>query len=152
MADFRKSLSVGVAAAVAAAENKKEIQDLINEVNSQIEETYEGKVHFGVWTLKKSTPKKQTKGNIFFGALNFDFLEYDALCITNHEDKEPIDLVEWKVGDAGYPCILKYEEREAYCYNREDLITELSTLLSDVKTGEAILKQLNKFNKEEIGE
>ncbi len=71
MADFRKSLSVGVAAAVAAAENKKEIQDLINEVNSQIEETYEGKVHFGVWTLKKSTPKKQTKGNIFFWCSEF---------------------------------------------------------------------------------
>lgn len=146
MADFRQSFSAAVAAAVVAAENKKEINDLIQEVSRQLEEAYEGKVHFGVWKLSKRLRKKDAVGNIFMNVLNYETVEYQALCITNYDNKEPISLVEWKISDNGYPCIITYDERDSYCYNKEDLIAELSTLLSDVKTGKAILKQLADFS------
>lgn len=149
MADFRKSFTVGVAAAVVAAENRKEINDLIREVNKQLQETYDNKVYFGVWSLTKRTRKKGAVTNVFVDAFNFDIVEYDGLCIANHEEKDPVTLAEWKVSENGYPCIIKYDDREAYCYNKEDLVTELSTLLSDVKTGKAILKHLNNFTEKE---
>ncbi|PHM69187.1 hypothetical protein [Xenorhabdus sp. KJ12.1] len=146
MADFRQSFSTGVAAAQAAAANKKEINDLIMEVNKQLKETYDGKVHFGVWNLSKKLRKKGTVTNVFVDAFNLDVVEYQGLCITNSDNKEPIALVEWKISENGYPCIIKYDDRDAYCYNKEDLVTEFSTLLSDVKTGKAILKQLEIFS------
>ncbi|WP_145517587.1 hypothetical protein [Yersinia mollaretii] len=147
MADFRQSFSAAVAAAVVAAENKKEIKDLINEVNKQLEEAYDGKVHFGIWNLSKKSRKKGSVTNIFLDALNLEVVEYQGLCITNYDSKEPIELVEWKINENGYPCIIIYNDREAYCYNKEDLVAELSTLLSDVKTGKAILQQLDNFSK-----
>lgn len=145
MVDFKKSIAVGVSAAVAAAENKKEIKNLISEVNKQLEEHYDGKVHFGVWNLSKRSHKKKSVTNSIMDAFNFETIEYQGLCITNYDNKEPIELVEWKVTENGYPCIIIYDDREAYCYNKEDLATELSTLLCDVKTGKAILKQLDNF-------
>ncbi|MDE9569832.1 hypothetical protein [Xenorhabdus bovienii] len=147
MTDFRKSFSVGVAAATVAAENKKEINDLIKAVNKQLEETYDGKVHFSVRSLSKRVHKESAVANVFLDAFNFGFVEYQGLCITNYDNKEPIELAEWKVSENGYPCIIKYNDREAYCYNKDDLVVELSTLLSDVKTGKAILKQLDNFSK-----
>ncbi|HAT8000571.1 TPA: hypothetical protein GF082_13895 [Citrobacter braakii] len=146
MADFRQSFSAGVAAAVVAAENKKEIKDLISEVSKQLEESYEGKVHFGIWNLSKKLRKKGVVTNVFVDAFNFELVEYQGLCITNYDNKEPIELVEWKINENGYPCIIIYDDREAYCYNKEDLVAELSTLLSDVKTGKAILQQLDNFS------
>lgn len=145
MADFKKSFSAGVAAAVAAAENKKEIMEVISEVDRQLSETYDGKVHFGAWNLTKKARKKGSLAHSFADVLNFEVVEYQGLCITNYNDKEPIELVEWKISENGYPCVLKYDEREAYCSNREDLVEELSTLLSHVQTGKAILKQLENF-------
>jgi len=142
MADFKKIFSVGVAAAETAAANKKEIEGVISEVNKQLQELYDEKVHFGVWDLTKRTPRPGVK-NIFVDAFNYDIVSYKGLCISNKEKKEPIVLAEWQITENGYPCILKYDDREAYCYNTDDLETELATLLSDVKTGKAILKHLN---------
>lgn len=153
MADFKISFSAGVAAAVLATENKNEIYSLISDVDKQLADAYDGKVHFGIWTFKKKKRKKDAVANIFMDALNYDTVEFDALSVANYDSKEPISLVEFKVTENGYPCILKYEDREAYCYDKEDFVTELSTLLSDVKTGKAILKQINDFsNKQKVEE
>jgi hypothetical protein len=146
MANFKNSLSVGVEAAKVAAENKREIDELIQDVNRQVEEAYDGKVHFGVWNLTKRVRRNDAAANIFMDVLNFVNVEYKGLCITNYDNKEPISLVEWKVSENGYPCIIKYDDREAYCYDKDDLISEFSTLLSDIKTGKAILKQLDAFS------
>lgn len=144
MADFKKSFSVGVNAAVVASENKKEINEIIHEVNKQLGEVYEGKVHFSVWDFTK-TLRRDGKNNVFTNPFSFETVKYQGLCITNYDNKEPIELVEWKVTETGYPCIIKYDDREAYCYDKDDLVTELSSLLSDVKTGKAILKQIDNF-------
>ena len=149
MADFRKAFSTGVEAAKLAAQNKREINSIITEVNDQLSEFYDGKVNFGVWNLSKRKKGKEGAGNLFLGMMSLETISYQGLCISNYEKKDPIELVEWKVTENGYPCIIKYEDREAYCYNSEDLMAEISSLLSDVKTGKAILAKLDDFAKKD---
>lgn len=59
MNDFKKFLLAGVDAAKTAVANKQEIYDVINEVDKQLSEIYDSKVHFGIWNLTRTiTPKK----------------------------------------------------------------------------------------------
>ncbi|WP_241574767.1 hypothetical protein [Rosenbergiella nectarea] len=146
MADFKNSFKAGVESALVADNNKKEIQDLIEEVNSQITESYEGKVHFGVWNLTRTSKNRKNIFSSITDPLSIDITSYKALCISDYNNKSPIELAEWKVDENGYPCMVKHDDRESYCFNKEELISEISSLLSSVKTGNAILEKLKFFS------
>ncbi|EPC9413431.1 hypothetical protein ACR3SC_002607 [Klebsiella variicola] len=148
MNDFKKYLLAGVDAAKTAAVNKKEIYDVINEVDKQLSEIYDSKVHFGVWKLTRPI---KPKGNTLLGgalnAFNFDREEYQSLSISDHETKNPIPLADWYMSENGYPCKITIDGREAFCSDKEELENEIASLLSHVRTGKAILKKLEEFEK-----
>ncbi|QFH49015.1 hypothetical protein [Leclercia adecarboxylata] len=147
MSDFKKYLLAGVDAARTAAANKQEIYDIINEVDKQLIEIYDSKVHFGIWNLTR--PIKPKNNNILGGALSTFSLEreeYQGLVISNYENKNPIPLAEWFMSENGYPCKIIMDGIESFCSDKDDLENEISSLLSHVRTGKAILKKLEEYN------
>ncbi|WP_394521460.1 hypothetical protein C1N60_04980 [Pantoea sp. SGAir0184] len=149
MNDFKKHLLAGVDAAKTAAANRQEIYDVINEVDRQLSEVYDSKVHFGIWNLTRTIKPKNTN-NIFgsaLSALSLDREDYKGLSICDHESKNPIPIADWYMSENGYPCKITIDGRESYCSDKEDLENEISSLLSHVRTGKAILKKLEEFEK-----
>lgn len=147
MSDFKKYLLVGVDAARTAAANKQEIHDVINEVDKQLSEVYDSKVHFGIWNLTRTLKPKNN--NIFGGALSALSLEreeYQSLAISNYENKNPTPLADWFMSESGYPCKIIMDGIESFCSDKDDLENEISSLLSHVRTGKAILKKLEEYN------
>ncbi|MGA7506875.1 MAG: hypothetical protein WBW72_00965 [Erwinia billingiae] len=147
MNDFKKYLLAGVDAAKSAAANKKEIHDVIDEVNKQLGEVYDSKVNFGIWNLNRDIKPKVN--NIFgnaFSALSLERESYQGLAISDHEIKNPIPLADWYMSENGYPCKITLDGRESFCSDKDELENEISNLLSHVKTGEAILKKLADFD------
>lgn len=146
--DFKKFLLAGVDAAKTAASNKQEIYDVINEVDKQLGEIYESKVHFGIWDLTRTIkPKNNNIIGAALGQLSLERESYQGLTISDHENKNPIPLADWYMSENGYPCKITIDGRESFCSDKKDLENEIANLLSHVRTGKAILKKLEEFNK-----
>lgn len=110
----------GVDAAKTAASNKQEIYDVINEVDKQLGEIYESKVHFGIWDLTRTIKPKTN--NIIGTALSQLSLEresYQGLTISDHENKNPIPLADWYMSENGYPCKITIDGRESFCSDKK---------------------------------
>lgn len=151
--DFKKFLLAGVDAAKTAAANKKEIYDVINEVDKQLSEVYESKVHFGIWNLTRTIkPKNKNVFTSTLSALSFESEDYQGLSITDHENKNPIALADWYMSENGYPCKIIMDGGESFCSDKDELENEIASLLSHVRTGKAILKKLEEFEKSQTKE
>lgn len=143
MNDFKKHLLAGVAAAKTAEANKEEIYDVINEVDRQLSEIYESKVHFGICDNITKNP---------LIALSLGKKRYQGLAISDHKNENAIHLADWYMSENGYPCKITIDGRESFCNDKEELENEISSLLSHVKTGKAILKTLEEFKKSQAKE
>lgn len=147
MSDFKKYLLAGIDAAKTAAANKEEIYAVINEVNRQLSEIYDSKVHFGIWsfTRPKGMKTRSTIGSALalFGVEQED---YESLAISNHENKNPTPLADWFMSENGYPCKIIMDGVESFCSDKDDLEIEISNLLSNIRTGKAILNKLEEYN------
>ncbi|WP_199637212.1 hypothetical protein JEM67_10365 [Serratia sp. PAMC26656] len=148
MKDYKASLLAGIAAAKKAADNKKEVHEVINTLSSQVMEISDSKATFGIVSLNRR-PKNDGAAAII-GLAHFMALqkgeEYFALCVFDEKNTNGIEIAEWLQDDAGYPCTIKYNGQQFFCSNKTELENSLAQLLKEVKTGEAILKQISKFD------
>ncbi|WP_338511364.1 hypothetical protein [Erwinia aphidicola] len=147
MNDLKNSLLAGVEAAKNAAVNKNEIKEVINSIDDLLKEIYGGKVGFGIFNF--TLPKKKDNGsNPFSGVLNFNILNtsfesYEGLGIANSKGGKAVPVAKFSLAEEGYPCKINYDNNDVYCYTKEELISELSSLLKHVRTGKAILDIIN---------
>ncbi|MEN4608237.1 hypothetical protein ABEH06_13270 [Pantoea agglomerans] len=145
MTDFKDLLLVGIAAAKAAVNNKKEIDDLIESINVKVKEISEGKALFGKGDFYKAKVveskinKAVTISSFFSG---FDTIKYEGVGVFDSNGKKGIALAEFIMSENGYPCTLMFDGERLVCSNKIELENALSSLAQYVKTGEAILKQM----------
>ncbi|MBK0032700.1 hypothetical protein IBT47_10435 [Erwinia sp. S43] len=152
MKDYKESLLAGLQLAKQAEKNKLEISCTISAASDQISEITEKKAKLGI----RNFYKDGMSGDIY-GASLIKFNEilgkkdirekYQALAILDSEDKNPIEVAEWSQSDNGYPCTISYNGQKLFCSTKEELENTLEGLLLEVKTGKAILSQINRFDK-----
>lgn len=146
MADFKKSLLAGVDAAKIAKANREEILSVIAEVNKQLNEVYESKLNFGIYNLLRSIePKTKNILNTAFSHLSLEREAYQALAVADPSGKNPAPLADWQFSENGYPCKIIRGGLSSYCNNKEELEAEISSLLSEVRTGKTILEKVSDY-------
>lgn len=151
MTDFKDLLLVSIAAAKAAMNDKKEIDDIIKSINVEVKEVSEGKAIFGKGDFYKpkiiesSINKRLTIGSFFGG---FDTIKYEGIGVFDSNGKKGIVLAEFMMSENGYPCTLMFDGERLVCSNKIELKNALSSLVKHVKTGEAILKQMAEHDNE----
>ncbi|MGO2154589.1 MAG: hypothetical protein ACTH5V_02350 [Serratia proteamaculans] len=150
MKDFKNSVLAGITAAKKAADNRNEINSVIEELNSQIKEVSDDKASFGITSYYR-----QTNNNALVAFISIaermtsqKSEQYNALCVFDNEGKNGIEIAEWSQDDYGYPCTIKYNGQKFFCSNKTELEESLAKLLKEVKAGNAILKQISKFDRQ----
>lgn len=146
MKDFKESLKAGIEAAQEAERNKKEIALILENINDQVKDISDNKATFGKVTFKRVVERERSHpANIFIDSfIPPKMEEYEGLAILDGNKKNAIMLTEWEQNSAGYPCYIRYNGQKLICKDKMDLENSLSSLLEEVKTGEAILEQIRK--------
>lgn len=147
MSDFKSSLMAGVAAAEKALSAQNEIYSVINDVDAQLKEVYEGKVSFGLGSFYKEVKIKNPVQAFSIGLSRFNEERYPGLAIFDSEGNNGDKIADWSMAETGYPCKISYDGTDVYCRNKEELIKGLLDLLKDVRTGKAILIKINEHDK-----
>jgi len=148
MKNFKDSLKAGIEAAQEAERNKKEITLIFDNINAQVKDISENKATFGKVTFKRAVDREPSRpANIFIDSfIPPKMEEFEGLAILNGNKQNAIMLAEWEQNSAGYPCYIRYNGQKFICQDKMDLENSLSSLLEEVKTGEAILEQIKKAN------
>lgn len=150
MKDYKDSLLAGIAAAKKAEDNRKEISSILANLNAQIKEISDGKATFGRATFQRRLENKAAQAFVSLAqqlTLGRNTEEYEGLGIFNSEGKNGIEIAEWSEDDSGYPCSIRYSGEKTFCSNKQELENALSILLREVKAGEAIIEQINRYDK-----
>ncbi|MEC4599256.1 hypothetical protein [Burkholderia vietnamiensis] len=134
MADFIKSLHVGLGAAKTAEENRAEIDAVFQELNRQLAEATEGKVQIRRAEFRKG---------LTFTA-DFRPVMYWALIVESpYEGVKPTEIASWNMERSGYPCEIEIDSSSKwYCEDRNGLEAALGLLLQDPMVGETIQKYI----------
>ncbi|EPJ8279411.1 TPA: hypothetical protein N2N62_002585 [Citrobacter freundii] len=150
MKDFKDSLLAGIAAAKKAEDNRNEIRSVFSSVDEQIKDISDNKASFGRTRLYRRNDNAVAQAFITMAqqmSMASKREEYTALCIFDSEGKNGIEIAEWSEDDSGYPCSIRYSGEKVFCSGKQELEYALSNLLMEVKTGEAILIQINNYDK-----
>lgn len=150
MKDFKSSLLAGIAAAKKAEDNRSEISSVFANLNEQVKEVSENKAVFSRGTFIRRT--ENNAAQVFLNiaqqfTMNNADKTYKGLGIYDNEGKNGIVIAEWSEDDSGYPCIISCGGEKLICSNKTELENALSFVLREVKTGEAILEQIERFDK-----
>lgn len=145
MKNFKDSLQAGIDAAKVASNNRQEIASVIRSVNEQVKEISDGKAMFSKGKFYREPKPEALAVKAFISIMGNAGESYQGLGIYNGDGKNGIIIAEWSEGASGYPCSLSYAGEKIFCSNKIELENALSDLLSQVETGEAILKQMKTF-------
>lgn len=152
MRDFKDSLLAGIAAARVAENNRSEINSVLDNLNRQVNEISQNKAIFarGRFVRRQESNAAQAFVNLAQQlTMNHASKTYEGLGIYDSEGKNGIVIAEWTEDDSGYPCIVSCGGEKLVCSNKTELENALSYVLREVKTGEAILAQIERFDKKE---
>ncbi|EMN3920343.1 hypothetical protein ACX3OY_06580 [Citrobacter farmeri] len=152
MRDFKDSLLAGIAAARVAENNRSEINSVLDNLNRQVKEISQNKAIFsrGRFVRRQESNAAQAFVNLAQQlAMSHASKTYEGLGIYDSEGKNGIVIAEWTEDDSGYPCIVSCGGEKLVCSNKTELENALSYVLREVKTGEAILTQIERFDKKE---
>ncbi|EPA3164450.1 hypothetical protein ACQ26G_001561 [Yersinia enterocolitica] len=147
MKDYKESLMAGIKAAKEAAKNKEEIKMVLKGVADQVEAISENKATFGLGKFTKKTKNVNAFG-VIIDLMNTPIEKYEALAIWDRDGKDGIEIAEWSEDEFGYPCMVKFSGQKLFCSDKAELENSLAELLKGVKTGEAILAKIEKYNRQ----
>lgn len=141
MSNFMQALNQGLTAAKQAQESRKEIEGILAELNAELDRLADGKVELAI------VPIEQTMNAFSRLALSFDpkakSQQVLAVRPKRGEGYIPRMIARWTQGEAGYPCTISYEDRQATCADAEALTHELEQLVSTPSVGEAIIAAMD---------
>lgn len=146
MKDYKESLLAGIAAAKKAEDNRNEVKEVLDDLDRQIRNISGDKAGFGIATFFKEDDSHLSVGVLLTQGRKRE--QYKGLAIFDYNQRNGIEIAEWIQNDSGYPCTIRYRGQKLFCSNKNELENALASLLRDVKTGEAILEQINRFDQD----
>ena len=137
MPDFRKALEQGFEAARKADIAKKEIDEVFNDLKTQVLSGTGNKVLIERGQIRDDSLPATFREVLTFGGAPAP--GYSAIVAFNPSAKKKlVELARWEVDKAGYPCTVTWSKQAHVCENKEALINCLSDLLKDPVVGEKI--------------
>lgn len=133
MIDFKIAFREGLNEAGKAIKARNEIRKVFEELNRQIQEITDNKVHIELQTFKEEV----NVIDLFkFGFPNVP--KYTAIAAFNPMAKDsPVKkLARWQQESKGYPCKISWDGNTKYCEDKKALETALTELLKDPMVGE----------------
>lgn len=154
MKDFKESLLVGINAAKFAESNREEIKAVLKNINDQICDFSSNKATFGIKPFSREEVQSTksvfpTVADLFH---NKKYVWYRGLAISDCNGNDPIEIAKWSESDGGYPCTITFGGEKFVCGKKAELENALSTLLQEVKTGEAILEKIRMYDESHVSE
>lgn len=143
MVDFKEQLAKGFNAHQRASAAKEEVNSILQNLTSQVEEFTEGRV--GI-TLKREIASMTaeilnnvagfTSGVPITPPLKtqYNLVAYDKSRGTGNAER----LASWLQDKTGYPCALRFGDAKREAYDRESLEAILGELLASSETGRII--------------
>ncbi|WP_210526463.1 hypothetical protein [Pantoea ananatis] len=142
MPDFLSSLHEGMDSARRAEENKKEIDNVFDELNQQLASATDGNVKIIRTTFR--ILKDDNVWGLVTMALPGNYTSYSGLGVAHTQlGLSPIEVCKWSSDKNGYPCIIEIDKRKLYCEDKESLEYNIAELLKDSSVGNAIIKMMN---------
>lgn len=132
MVDYTKSVQVGLNLAAIAERNRREIDEVFEELNRQLSIAVEGKVK-----VQREQFEEQPEDVL---VVLLSRKKYWAISArhTTVPTARPWELARWTQAPAGYPCKISSAGTEVYCENREALESALAQLLASPTVGAAL--------------
>jgi hypothetical protein len=125
MNDYKSAFSEGLKAAERANAARKEIDQVFKDLNTQLSDITEGRIH----VIREQRARNSTLKLVI--TLEPDY--YWAIIAYNPKvgSSPNKELCEWEMGSAGYPCKMIWSGNTHYCENKQALEATLSVLLKD---------------------
>lgn len=138
MFDFKKHLNLGINAAERAESNRKEIQEVFEDLNSQLSSATGGKLKIEEWF-------EDLLGVVSRERSVYSHGEKKALVCLNPlaQNNRGLKIAGWQIGRAGYPCELNLSNEEMYCEDKDALENALAFMLADPIVADEIFKTIN---------
>lgn len=148
MADFKAAVSLGLSAARKAQANRSEISSVFHELNQEIAQLTEGKVHIARRTGTEYIPGDTVGSLLSFASRVAELTgrqrKYQMIAACHQSSNGPIhEIGRWKEGDDGYPCEITMPGLTINCENRGGLEQGLSRMIATVKAGEALMQVMS---------
>jgi hypothetical protein len=133
MTDFKKALEEGISAAQKADFERKQIEEVLEELDRQIAQATGDKVRIQRMEIPPSLVdffRPEARRESSYWAI--------AAYSTKVPDKSEKELAKWSVAPSGYPCKVAWGNTIRYCEDRESLELTLADLLRDPEVGQKI--------------
>lgn len=148
--DFKGALNAGLLAAKKARSNKEEIISVIKELSWSIQEFTEGKISLEITSEKELSENHNAFTSVISSLASVTpYREYKALSLIRRIEKNIRKkiIAEWRLNDSdGYPCVISYNKQSVRCSTKDALAQALNDLISDARSGEAILELMEVKN------
>jgi hypothetical protein len=148
MSIFVDAFQVGIDAGKQALRNTQEIDLVFNELEREISENSQGKLHVSREEMSRKRRVWQRVSTLDSALGPYapkpyydETVSYDAIVVGNGNRK--VAIAEYEISETGYPIVIKWADREASCWDREALTETLQELLADAATGKTIFQLLS---------
>lgn len=141
MADFRTAYEEGIQEAERAVAAKAEIEEVFRELNRQLAEATDGRLHVCREQRTRRDSFALAAVEAFRMAMGYRTPKYTALVArvaVGDEEKSQV-LAEWEQDAYGYPCRIISSGDELTCTDKEALEEGLADLLRTAEVGEKLL-------------
>ncbi|MCT7313280.1 hypothetical protein N5J06_20085 [Ralstonia sp. CHL-2022] len=140
MTDFADAFNRGQSAAVRAAQARAEIDAVFTSASTQLSEITQGRLELG----RHDFDVVKAAGRWLVGESIESLLgpkerePWVAARNPKAVDSGWVKLARWDRPREGYPCALKYENREVRCHDEEALTNAIAELLASAWGGERL--------------
>lgn len=141
MADYKKALQEGFAAAKKAELARIEVDEVLAKLKADILLASEGALSVEVRQLEEEEDPIQRimRGGVWAGIPQAKSYYRALVAVNPKAAKSPLKvLARWKQAKDGYPCSLIWGKQEVQCEDRLALENGLAQLLSDPLVGEIL--------------
>lgn len=147
MADYEKSLKLGIDGAKAAQLARQEIKSALEELDNDMKSITKGKISILLRRQEEYVSLRGTTALEQMGAAirGREVRKYQALVAINPSvtDSPKKELAEWQQNRAGFPCKLIWQGSEIVAYDRESIEQAFAKMLEDPITGEKLQELIN---------
>jgi hypothetical protein len=137
MVNFVEAYKTGLNSAELAEKRKREIDSVFEELNAQLAEATQGKIHISIKKLPDSSIRMELQ--ILNPTYHLAIAAENPLVNFNSQR----ELAKWEQDRAGYPCKITLASQAMYCEDKQGLEKALAALLSDPVVGETLRNLTN---------
>jgi hypothetical protein len=143
MVDFIKAFEEGKEAAIKAENARREIDEVFDDLNAQLNRSTRGKIII--------TREQLHENDGPFGSFIYPPRLYQAILAVNRNIKNSSkrELARWEISRVGYPVKISWATIDRYCEDRISLEECLADLIKDPIVAEQLLILINLKNEQD---